>query len=66
MKNTKEFDFKRSRRVTSLEIELAYKAIKRKLGTNRAKLCKAINTKGKKCIVPATEGTSYCFRHKKK
>ena len=30
------------------------------------KLCKAINTKGKKCIVPAKPGSDYCFRHGKK
>ncbi len=29
------------------------------------KPCKAINTKGKKCIVPAAKGSVYCFRHKK-
>lgn len=27
------------------------------------KICKAINTKGKKCIVPAREGSDHCFRH---
>ena len=30
------------------------------------KICKAINTKGKKCIVPAAKSSDYCFRHKKK
>jgi len=30
------------------------------------KNCQAINTKGKKCIVPTTKGSRYCFRHKGK
>lgn len=32
----------------------------------RKKLCKAINSKRKKCIVPAAAGSDFCFRHKKK
>ncbi len=36
------------------------------MNKGRKKLCKAINTKGKKCIVPVTKGGVYCFRHKKK
>ena len=29
----------------------------------KKKICKAINTKGKKCIVAAKGSSDYCFRH---
>ncbi len=35
MKNIKEFDFKRSRRVTPREVRMAHKAIENKLGVKR-------------------------------
>lgn len=35
------------------------------MAVSSKKICKAINTKGKKCRVPAVKGSPYCFRHKK-